>query len=692
MKPAQTIQLTPGKRVLFLTKDPELIRKQLRGELDLQMKDLRVEDLLDDINTDAMTPAWVCFSHKPEDIAEDAYAGLIVDGKRLFEHDALINGNFEVIVSGYRKGVGSSRETATQCEVWSGIRIAVAASFAPIHAGNNINQGLLMADHAMLLRLQAGEGIPIEEFCKGRDAITQLIIREGGLFPFAKAVARGEIQVPVPDTPKRPMTMGEKILARHVLRGSRESGVGGRSKTDSSAASSDTRHPTPDTRETFVQPGDAIVVEVDGGYTHEFTTAQVHYFLEQEYGPDYAIKNPQKFAVFEDHLIYADDVARMRPFMGKIQTLRDLQRAFQQHTGCRDFSAVDNISPGICHEVAREYIIDPGDFIQATDSHTCMGGVNNALAWGVGATEYANLVHSGFTQVEVSESIRFELVGNLRENVTAKDVMLYILLNYAKPQMTLDRIMEFTGPGLRSLSMDERATLANMATECAARTAIIEADEKTFAWIAGMRPDADIETLRARAVAPDHDAVYAGGVHTIDLSEIRPMVAHPGDPDHGVPSDPTNGAFVDEVSDVRIDIAYAGSCTAGKVDDFLFYHQVAKEAVDAGLKVADGVKFYIQFGSQAVETFARDNGLLDTFERAGAIVLNPGCGACIGCGPGVSEDSDQVTISAINRNYKGRSGPGKLWLASPLTVAASAFTGHVTAYTPGMFAKELVEA
>src|SRR5216684_3138580 len=667
MKPEPTIRLTPGKRVLFLTKDPELIRGQLRGELDLQMKDLAIDDLLDDINTDAMTPAWVCFSHKPEDIARDAYAGLIVDGKRLFEHDALINGNFEIIVSGYRKGVGSSRETATQCEVWSGIRVAVAASFAPIHAGNNINQGLLMADHAMLARLQAGEGIPIDEFCKGRDAITRLIIKEGGLFPFAKAVARGEIEIPVPDTPKRPMTMGEKILARHLV---------GRKPVDAA----------------YVKPGDAVVVEVDGGYTHEFTTAQVHYFLEQEYGPDYAIKNPQKFAVFEDHLIYADDVARMRPFMPKIQTLRDLQRAFQQHTGCRDFSAVGNISPGICHEVAREYIIDPGDFIQATDSHTCMGGVNNALAWGVGATEYANLVHSGFTQVEVSESIRFELTGTLRQNVTAKDVMLFILLRYAKPQRTLDRIMELTGPGLRSLSMDERATLANMATECSARTAIIEADEKTFAWIAAMRPGVDVDALRARAVSPDPGAEYAGGVHTIDLSSIQPMVAHPGDPDHGIPSDPTNGAFVADVEDTKIDIAYAGSCTAGKIDDFLFYHQVAKEAVDAGLKVAEGVRFYIQFGSQAVETFARENGLLDTFERAGAVVLNPGCGACIGCGPGVSEDSEQVTISAINRNYKGRSGPGKLWLASPLTVAASASTGYITAYTPGMFAKELVGA
>src|SRR4028118_2250931 len=160
MKPPEIIRLTPGKRVLFLTKDPDLIRRQLRGELDLRMEDLSVDDLLDDINTDAMTPAWVCFSHRPEDIARDAYAGLIVDGHRLFERDALINGNFEVIVSGYRKGVGSSRETAVQAEKWSGIRIAIAASFAPIHARNNISQGVLMGNHEQMQRLQAGGGAP----------------------------------------------------------------------------------------------------------------------------------------------------------------------------------------------------------------------------------------------------------------------------------------------------------------------------------------------------------------------------------------------------------------------------------------------------------------------------------------------------------------------------------------------------
>jgi 3-isopropylmalate/(R)-2-methylmalate dehydratase large subunit len=665
MKPPETVRLTPGKRILFLTKDPYLIRRQLAGDLDLRMADLSVGDLLDDINTDAMTPAWVCFNHRPEDLAREAYAGLIVDGRRLFERDALVGGNFEVIVSGYRKGVGSSRETATQAEKWAGIRLAVAASFAPIHARNNLSQGLLMGDYEQLRRLQAGEGIPLEEFCSGHDPITRLVIGWGGLFPFSKAVAQGEVALPQPATGPRPMTMAEKILARHLV------------------AARGPRH---------VKPGDAVVVEVDGGYSHDYTTAQVHYFLEQEYGSDYAIRNPEKFAVFEDHLIYADEVDRMRPFLPKVETLRELQRQFQSHTGARDYSAKGRRSPGICHEVARESLIDPGDFIQATDSHTCMGGVNNALAWGVGTTEYAALVHSGFTMVEVPESIRFELAGELSPEVTAKDLMLYVLLRYAKPQATLNRVMEFTGPGLATLSMDERATLTNMATECSAKTAIVEADEETFRWLAAWRPDADVGAMRERAVSPDPGAEYAGGVHTIDLSAIRPMVAHPGDPDHGIPSDPTNGATIDEIGHVEIDIAYGGSCTAGKIDDLRFYHRVVSEAVAGGWKVHPRVRFLIQFGSAAVEEYCKRKGLIEPFERAGVTLIQPGCGACIGCGPGVSERPDQVTVSAINRNYKGRSGPGKLYLASPLTVAASAFTGYITPYTPGMFREGMRKA
>jgi len=166
-------------------------------------------------------------------------------------------------------------------------------------------------------------------------------------------------------------------------------------------------------------------------------------------------------------------------------------------------------------------------------------------------------------------------------------------------------------------------------------------------------------------------------VHTIDLSALRPMVAEPGDP--------TYGKAIADLGEVRIDIAYAGSCTAGKVDDFEFYAAVLKDALDAGRKVADGVTMVVQYGSTDVRDHARERGFDAIFREAGVEVISPGCGACIGCGPGVSDSADQVSVSAINRNFRGRSGPGQLYLASPLTVAASAIEGRIVSYTPGMF-------
>jgi 3-isopropylmalate/(R)-2-methylmalate dehydratase large subunit len=435
----------------------------------------------------------------------------------------------------------------------------------------------------------------------------------------------------------------------------------------------------------YVKPGDAVLAQVDGGYSHEFTTAQVHEFLKLEYGNDYDLPDPSKYAVFEDHLLYATDLPKYGRFTEKIQTLRDMQKMFQKRTGVRDYSAEDGISPGICHQVAREEFIDVGDFIQATDSHTCMGGASNALAYGVGSTEYANLVHNQFAFVNVPESIRFELIGELDSGCTAKDVILHILWRYATNSETLDRSMEFGGPGLASLSMDERATLCNMATECSAKTGICEPDDLTIEWLLARRDDLNEEGMRARFVLPDEGAVYGGGVHTIDLTEIRPMVAHPGDPDKGIPSDPTNGAYIDEIGEIAIDIAYAGSCTAGKDDDFSYYARVTEAALDAGLSIPSDVDCYIQFGSKTVKDLSAKMGWTVLFERAGVKLIDPGCGACIGAGPGISDDPNQITISAINRNYQGRSGPGRLYLASPLTVMTSAFTGRITAWHPDIF-------
>ena len=204
----------------------------------------------------------------------------------------------------------------------------------------------------MLERLQNGEQLLLSEFIDKYDEVTKIIIQKGGLFPFAKALKNDEIALPAIETGQIPMTMAEKIIAKNLV---------GQAHGQ------------------CVKPNDPVIAQVQGGYSHEFTTAQVHTFLTEEYGKDYQLPNPSKFAVFEDHLLYAHHNPKFVPFMDKVQTLRDLQNQFQQHTSVRDYSAIDGVSPGICHQVAREEFIEIGDFVQATDSHTCMGGASNAL-------------------------------------------------------------------------------------------------------------------------------------------------------------------------------------------------------------------------------------------------------------------------------------------------------------------------
>lgn len=645
---SQRIKLDPNKRILFLTKDLHLIKEQLYDGKNLKMSDLSPQDLLDDINTDVMTPAWVCFHHNPREIARRAYAGLMLNNERVVADGAILYGNFQAIVSGERKGTGSSRETAAQCEHYSGINLVFAASFAPIHRRNNINLGQIMGDYSLLKRLEKGEEIMLQEFLEPFDDFSQKIIMAGGLFSFLHQSSQSPSKEK--KTFKKPLTMAQKIMAKKLIRGDIESLLD---------------HQT-------------TIAEVDAGYSHEFTSAQVHQFLQREYGTNYVIKNASRFAAFEDHLIYADEVPRYASHVGLIKDLRVLQNEFIKHCGLRDYSAQNGISPGICHEVAREEFVLPGDFIQATDSHTCMGGALNAFAFGVGATEYAALLASGLAVVQVPASIRFELDGKLRGDCSAKDVMLFILTNYSKQGVTLNKVMEFGGTGLQCLSIDERATLCNMATECGAKTGICEPDQKLIDWLKERRP-LDEEALWALTSLPDKNCRYER-IIDIDLSNIRPMVAHPGYPDHGIPADPTNGEFVSNLPDVKIDIAYGGSCTAGKYEDMDMYAKVVKDALARGLSIKEGVSFYIQYGSKSVSEYAKACGHHEAFLQAGVKVIPPGCGACIGCGPGMSTDKGQITVSAINRNFQGRSGPGKLYLASPLTVAASAFAGKITAW------------
>jgi 3-isopropylmalate/(R)-2-methylmalate dehydratase large subunit len=179
--------------------------------------------------------------------------------------------------------------------------------------------------------------------------------------------------------------------------------------------------------------------------------------------------------------------------------------------------------------------------------------------------------------------------------------------------------------------------------------------------------------VRAHLVKADAGASYAHAFE-FDLGAIEPMVATPGDPRNGVPLREL-GAHAS--GDVKIHIAYGGSCTGGKKADMDMYAEVLGKAVAKGKRVADGVQLFIQFGSQDIRRYAESRGYIDVFEKAGAQLVDPSCGACIKAGPGVSDSATQVTVSAINRNFPGRSGPGQVYLASPLVVAASALAGHI---------------
>jgi len=298
-----------------------------------------------------------------------------------------------------------------------------------------------------------------------------------------------------------------------------------------------------------------------------------------------------------------------------------------------------------------------------------MAGVLGCFAFGVGSTDMANAWYTKDIRVRVPETVRFVLKGQRRDDVTAKDVMLYILAtDYMKQGKGIGQVLEFAGEGLKEMPMDERATLTNMAVEAGGTTGIIEPDEVTLRYLVRMR-GLDAEDALKGFLKSDEDAEYAA-TFEIDLGQIRPMVATPGDPRNGV-------NIEDLPAEVKIDAAYGGSCTGGKMADMDMYAAVLSRAVEQGRKVAPGVRLYLQFGSQKIKEYARRQGYIEIFERAGAELIDPSCGACINAGPGASPSPETVTVSAQNRNFPGRSGPGRLYLASPYVVAASAIAGRI---------------
>jgi len=640
-------------RILYLLESPELLRAQLAGEAVTPARQALVAAL----STDEIAPGWACYYYD-ETLGRYALVGL---RGGTIEPDAVRAGGFEVLVSGRSTGCGSSRETAPYALRSAGIRVLIAESFERIFEQNCHNVGLFTAtDFSLLDRIERGEPVELEAFTRGLDPISQGVVRSGGLFGYSRGRLEGRISSPRVATPKRPMTMCEKIIAAHTVAGpdSRQLGV------------------------TAVAPGDAVFIRTDVRYTHDYVTAMAEALFRAGYGAGARVSDPASVFAFRDHLTLLETVMpeehRRLNLHHQARSLKLAQEDFCRRQGIRLFGEVVSDggevgSEAICHNKILEDIALPGQVVVGTDSHTCMVGALGCLAFGIGSTDMAAAWFSRDVRTRVPATIRIVLEGRLAAGVCAKDVMLYLLSR--EPFVSgggIGRVLEFGGAGLSELPLDERATLTNMAVEAGAWTGILVPDRATIEEVAKARGLLPSQVAR-QVVEPDAEASYERTLH-VDLARVPVMVARPGNPKNGVPLSELRR---EHGGDIAIDIAYGGSCTGGKAADMDMYAQVLGAAVRAGRRVASGVELYIQFGSQRIRRYAEQRGYFQVFREAGARLLEPSCGACIRAGPGVSFRPDQVTVSAQNRNFPGRSGPGQVFLASPLVVAASAIAGKL---------------
>jgi len=662
-------------RVLFLTEDPELIKRQLAGE-DLPWDTKNPANnpkLRDDISTDEITPAHYCF-YFDETLGEIPYMGLKCGGILPIGRADVKKGGFICAVSGKRRGKGSSREQSPYAEMSAGIQLVIAENIERIYKQNCQNLGLLTSTNFSLVdKIRAGEEIPLAEFTAEEDEITRQVIEYGGLFPFNVARLQKKVFLPAVKTAAesgnrtRPMTLAEKIFARHMLNEKGEVGV------------------------PAVKPGDTGFARADLRFSHEYVTPMAAIFFEHYVGKDAKVNDPSTILFFRDHLTFLDEViSEEKKKLGLLDLATQLklkQQDFAQKQGIKLHGELKDRkgSEGICHSIVLESYALPGQLNIGSDSHTPHVGAIGCVAFGIGTTDVFNSWITKDVRVKVPESVKIVIKGKKHPNVTAKDFILKILsLDYVRSGKALAKVMEYAGEAIEELSVDERATMTNMAAEIGGFTGIVAPDQKAVEFLVERRGmDRSKVERMIEGLTSDAQAKYAEVIE-LDASEITPMVATPGDPG--------NGKYIRELNTpVPLDLAYGGTCTAGKNEDMDMYAEVLADALRQGKRVAESVKFYIQFGSQETRDYAVRKGYLETFEKAGARVIEPSCGACINAGPGVSTSSEQVVISAQNRNFPGRSGPGQMYLASPLTVAASAVAGYIVEYDPSE-QRELAEA
>ncbi|MEN3203066.1 MAG: 3-isopropylmalate dehydratase large subunit, partial [Atribacterota bacterium] len=338
-----------------------------------------------------------------------------------------------------------------------------------------------------------------------------------------------------------------------------------------------------------------------------------------------------------------------------VSRLHDLMRSFAKRFGIRVFE----VGEGVCHELMMSRgLVVPGDLVVGADSHTCTYGAIGAFSTGIGSTELAVVMMTGKLWFKVPETICIRLLGELPKGVYAKDVILHLAALLGADGATYQAI-EFHGPVVESLSVEERATITNMAVEVGAKAGLVPPDAKTLSWVRE-RTDRPFEV-----VLPDPDAAYAK-VLEIDCSSLEPQVAFP----HRV--DTARG--IREAEGIPIQEAFIGTCTNGRIPDLEVAAQILR-----GRKVHPEVRLIVAPASREVFLFALEKGWVEDIVKAGGVFVPPGCGPCVGTHQGIPGDGWNV-ISTANRNFRGRMGnrEASIYLASPATVAASAIEGKIT--------------
>ncbi|MDP1907952.1 MAG: aconitase family protein, partial [Hyphomicrobium sp.] len=384
-------------------------------------------------------------------------------------------------------------------------------------------------------------------------------------------------------------------------------------------------------------------MRADWRFSIEYYTGMIAHILHANFERPVSMHDRDKILLFEDHLTFAhrSPIHIQNKLLPGVKGLSQAHQNFAAEYGLRNhgYLASGEGSEGICHAMMAETYALPGQVVVGTDSHTTHSGALGCLAFGVGSTDMAFSMVYGAIRLTVPQTLRIELNGRLPAGVTAKDLVLHLLaLPDIKAGGGVGKVFEFAGPAIAGLSTDERTTLTNMTAELGGFTGIVAPDAETLRFLRERR---GIDFRIEPRMQSDEGAAYSASI-AIDCSALTPMVARPGDPGNGIP-------LAGLKRRAKIDIAYGGSCTAGKREDFDQYHAVLAWAVDHGLGAAPGVKLYLQFGTMAVRDYCIARGYLEVFARVGAEMLLPSCGACAGGGPGSSTRAGEVTVSAINR-------------------------------------------